>query len=83
MELKIDLNKNRVKSVTITDSAGSVIELASGYSTMGDVTNYDYTTKEGNFPEKGGIILEVYEDMKTIELPFKVTDISFLGRPFQ
>ena len=81
MELKVDLNKDRVKSVTITDSAGSAIQVSSGYSAMGDVTTYAYTAKEGNFPESGSIILEVYEDLKTVELPFKVTDISFLGKP--
>ncbi|MFH1683844.1 MAG: hypothetical protein ABIA67_03060 [Candidatus Margulisiibacteriota bacterium] len=79
--LKMDLVPEKLKSAVFYDKDGQMLETYySGYSSYGDVTKFQYSCDQG-FPAKGRIVVEVYEDLKEYEIPFKITDITLLGKP--
>jgi len=79
LEMKID--KDRVKSVNIYDSAGKKLDVRrSGSQWGGQTIILNYSIK-GRFPSKGGIKIEVYDNLKKIDAPFKLKDVNLLGRP--
>ncbi|MBZ0166930.1 MAG: hypothetical protein K8I00_08990, partial [Candidatus Omnitrophica bacterium] len=81
LKLKVSLNKDAVKVVDIFDAAGNKLNVSQGYMASGDVTTFSYTLQDGGeFPDAGRIEIELYEDLQTYELPFKIKDISLLGR---
>jgi len=80
MELAVQLNRNTVKSIKLLDETGNPLELTQGYSSFNDKTNYTFTLVQGAFPKSGRIIIEVYENLKTYELPFSLKNIALIGR---
>lgn len=81
LKLKLEINKDSVKTVDIFDDAGNKLEVSQGYMASGNNVTYNYTRQDGQpFPATGRIVIEVYEDQQKYELPFKLTDLSLLGR---
>ena len=50
-----------------------------GYSSSGDESTIQFAIK-GKLPKKGKIVAKLYDEPKTYEAPFKITDIDLLGR---
>ena len=81
MDLKVNLSPERVKSVRILNEEGRALEVSQGYSSSGEETTYNFTLKEGVFPDAGRIIMEVYQNPEKYTMPFKIENISVCGRP--
>ncbi len=82
LALKLDLSVDSVKSAEFYNQSGEKLDVKqSGYSSMGEVTTFNFSLKEGKYPEKGKIIVEIFEDLKTYTVSFKLENISLLGRP--
>ena len=77
----VGLDHSMVKSITFYDSNGKKLDVfRNSSSRLRDKVNYFYSIK-GKFPPTSRIVVEVYEDYKKFKVPFKVTNISLLGRP--
>ncbi len=83
LEIKLECQKDIIASFTLKDASGSVLATTDGGSySMGEESSFTFTIK-GTFPAKGQIIVNVYEDLKTYEIPFKVEKIDLLGKPIK
>ena len=81
LKLKLKINKDAVKAIDIFDAAGNKLDVSQGYFASGDNVTFNYTREDNQpFPGSGHIEIEVYEDQQRYELPFKLTDLSLLGR---
>jgi hypothetical protein len=81
VSLKIALGMDAIASIDFFDDKG--VKLPSsrqGYSSSGDESTIQFAIK-GKLPAKGKIVAKLYDEPKTYEAPFKVTDIDLLGRP--
>jgi len=83
LELRIELAKDMIASIVFQDESGNPLKLSepSAWST-GEESTFTFTL-EGKFPAKGRILANVYEDLKTYEIPFKVEEVDLLGRPMR
>jgi hypothetical protein len=83
LALEVQLASDAVKSTRFLDAQGNPLKV-SRQSTMSSgntmVVGYDI---EGKFPEKGTIVMEVFDDLKQFEIPFSLTDISLTGQPLK
>ena len=83
LSLKIEAPQDSIQSVAFFDEAGKKLEVeSSGWSGFGDSTTFQYSLK-GAPPAKGRIVASVYDDRKSFEVPFRVTDLDLLGRPLK
>jgi len=83
LEIKLECQKDIIASFTLKDASGSVLATTDGGSySMGDESSFTFTIK-GTFPAKGQVVVNVYEDLKTYEIPFKVEKIDLLGKPMK
>ena len=81
LELTVGLSRDMIASVVVQDESGSALKTMEGGSmSSGEETTLTFTIK-GKFPAKGKIKVEVYEDLKTFEIPFKIENVDLLGRP--
>ncbi|MFH1347453.1 MAG: hypothetical protein ABIH22_02060 [Candidatus Margulisiibacteriota bacterium] len=81
MGLRLDISPPQLKSATFYDKNGQVLDVRNtGYFSSGDVATFSFSCDQG-FPAKGRIVVEVYEDLQKYEIPFKITDITLLGKP--
>ncbi len=80
MQVRVAIKKEMLKEARIYDAAGNQLETSGGYSSMGDVTTFNYTLKDGEFPASGRIEYDVYEGAKEYELPFELKEIPLTGR---
>jgi len=81
VSLKIALGMDAIASIDFFDDKG--VKLSStrqGYSSSGDESTIQFAIK-GKLPKKGKIVAKLYDEPKTYEAPFKITDIDLLGRP--
>ena len=78
----LNISKDSLKSITFYNEDGSSLPVSRrGYFEVeGSGTTFEYETT-GRFPEKCRIVIDLYQDMKDISIPFKVTNITLLGRP--
>ncbi len=80
LELKLALPKDRIASVVLKDESGSVLKTQEAGTMSGfDETSLTFALK-GKFPAKGKVIVELYEDLKTYEIPFKIENVDLLGK---
>lgn len=84
IELKLKLKPDDVKTVSlVVDSTSPAIELERrGYSSSGGTTRFTFNFKEG-IPEKGSIVVETYDQLKSFDVPFSIENISLLGTPME
>jgi hypothetical protein len=81
LEIKLNLSKDDVESVTFYDAAGKKLEVsASGYSSSGKESTLGFSLK-GKFPAKGKIVAKVFDDPKTYDAPFTISNVDLMGRP--
>ncbi|KKK77118.1 hypothetical protein LCGC14_2856820, partial [marine sediment metagenome] len=80
MSLKVDLQRGFLKSVKLYDENGEELDVSkSGTSYSGSrLLNLDFRAR-GQFPSKGRIVLDVWDNVKKHKVGFKALDIS-LGR---
>ena len=80
LELKLNLSFSSIKQASFYDAEGSKIEVSqNGYFSSGSVTTITYEAKQ-NFPEKGHIKVEYYDNLKKFTVPFEIKDITLAGR---
>ena len=80
LELQVELPTEQIKSIVFKDEAGGVLEtMGAGSWSIGDTTTYTFTFAD-TFPAKGKVIVNVYDDIKAYEIPFKVENVDLLGR---
>ena len=78
MELALDTPSGTIKSVSlIADGKKTVLDQ---HFSMGDDDVYIVTlTTERPIPAKGRLSVEMYDNVRTFEVPFKLQNISLLG----
>jgi hypothetical protein len=78
MELALDTPSGTIKSVSlIADGKKTVLDQ---HFSMGDDDVYIVTlTSEHPIPAKGRLSVEMYDNVRTFEVPFKLQNISLLG----
>lgn len=82
IEIKVRIKPDDLKSAyLVVDGVRTEIE-RNGYSSSGNVTTFTFESKT-RYPEKGGIMLELYDKIETFEVPFKIENISLLGAPLK
>jgi hypothetical protein len=83
LELKLNLSRDAVESVSFFDAAGKKLNAEqSGYSSSGGESTLNYQVT-GKFPPKGKIVARVYDEPKTYDAPFTISNIDLLGRPMK
>lgn len=83
MQLALGFSPEQLLTATFYDQAGNVLDVSKrGYSSSGGRSVLTFSCDEG-FPDKGKIVLEVYEEMKVFDIPFKITNINLMGRPLK
>ncbi len=83
LSLKLSVSKESVKSVAFYDKDGGKLDVSSyGYSSSGASTTFTYSIK-GKFPEKGRIVVTVFENVKKYKIPFKISNVSLIGQPLK
>lgn len=81
LQLELETSRDAVESVLFYDEAGKALKVEPmGSSSMNDTVSMTFVI-EGAFPPKGRIALKVYEDLKTFEIPFSITNIALPARP--
>jgi hypothetical protein len=81
MGLKLQMARETVAGVEFYDEAGQKLDAKpSGFMSMGRSTTLHYALK-GKFPAKGRIVVKVYDDLRSTEVPFVLKDLDLLGRP--
>lgn len=82
VKLKLNLPQEFIKSIDFYDIEEDRKLDVSGWTTsgMGEVTEIKRTFK-GDLPEKGRILVEIYDKLEKYEIPFKMGDISLIGEP--
>ncbi len=80
--LRLDLQPEEVDSVEFYAQDGTKLDISqSGYTSIGRSTTFEFSIK-GELPPKGRIVLNVFDELKKNEIPFKITNISLTGGPF-
>ena len=84
MELKLKLKADDLKSASmVVDSTSPAIELdRRGYSSSNGTTRFTFSFKNG-IPEKGSIVVETYDQVKTFDVPFSIENLTLLGTPVE
>jgi hypothetical protein len=80
MELKLNLAVEEIKSVTLVAGANKTVLERSGYFGGGNSCTITLTSKQA-FPAQARLTAEVYDKLQTFEVPFKLENITLLGRP--
>lgn len=81
LSLKLEIAPEQLVSAVFYGQNGEELEVRkTGYFSSGDVTTFSFSC-DGAFPKKGKIVVEVYEQLKEYEIPFKITNITLLGKP--
>ena len=80
MELKLNLDPDSLKSAFLVVNGAKTEIKRSGYSSSGGITTFTFGSKTA-FPEKGSIVVELYDKVQTFDVPFKIENLSLLGMP--
>jgi len=82
MGLKLKIDKDALKAVYLVAGDAKTELKQSGYGGgMGSFT-FTYESKTA-FPATGKLVAEVYDQMQTFDVPFKLENISLLGAPLK
>ena len=85
VELKLSMNQapKAYKEVILYDASGAPLKIkGTGSMRSGNQLTLELQ-RERAFPAKGRIVIGIHEGLKRFEAPFKVTNISLLGRPLK
>ena len=80
MQLKLKIDKDALKAVHLVVGETKTELKQNGYGGgMGSFT-FTYESKTA-FPAKGRLVAEIYDQLQTFDVPFKLENISLLGAP--
>jgi hypothetical protein len=79
MELKLKLDVEDIKSVTMVAGGNKTVLERSGYFGGGNSCTLTLSSKQA-FPAEARLTAEVYDKIQTYEVPFKLENINLLGR---
>jgi hypothetical protein len=80
LKLRLNLAQEFVESVAFYDASGKKLDASlESYSSSGKVTTMTFQ-KKGEFPTVGKIVARVFEEPKTYDAPFTISNIDLLGR---
>jgi hypothetical protein len=80
MELKLRLKPDDLKSAfLVVDGTRTEIK-RHGYSSFGEFATFTFDHKAA-FPKAGTIVVEIYDQPQTFDTPFKIENITLLGKP--
>ena len=72
-----------IESIVVKDAEGNLLKTReSSWSSSNSETTRTLTLK-GKYPAKGKILVNVYDDLKAYEIPFKIENVDLLGRPLK
>ncbi len=80
MEIKLKLDPDNLKSASLVVDGVKTEINRSGYSSSGGTTTFTFASKSA-FPEKGSIVIEIFDKVQTFDVPFKIENLSLLGTP--
>lgn len=81
VSLVVELNKDQIRAVVFQGADGKRLESKpAGTSWSGDTTTLMFTTTSKP-PEKGRVVIEVYEKFDRYEVPFSLKNLTLLGQP--
>jgi hypothetical protein len=80
MELKVKLKPKDLKSAWLLADGEKTELKTGGYSSSGNTTTFTLQS-DAKLPEKGEIILEIHDQIRTFEVPFTLENLSLLGNP--
>jgi hypothetical protein len=83
LAIKLELPKEAVKEIKIYDKAGTQLKFTDSSISWGGNQSTFTQVFDPEFPERGRIVVSVYEQPKKLEVPFRIENISLLGTPLQ
>lgn len=83
ISLKFAVSYTMIKDIQILDASGKVLNTQKySSSDFGDGCTIGLYI-DGQFPPKGSVKIEMYEDVQKLEIPFSITNVSLLGHPMK
>ena len=80
MELQLAVHPDGLRALYVV-TGGNRVELKQrGYSGSGEAFTYTYEAEAG-FPAKSRLVAEVYDQLQTFDVPFKLENVTLLGEP--
>lgn len=84
LDITLTLPEDSIESFVVKDGAGAVLPVkVVGWGLSWGKESTRTLSIEGKFPAKGRILVNVYEDLKEYEIPFKIENVDLLGRPLK
>jgi len=80
MELKLRLKPDDLKAAFLVVDGTKTELKRSGYSSSGGITTFTFGHKAA-FPQTASIVVEIHDNLKTFDTPFKIENITLLGTP--
>lgn len=82
LELKLKLNKDSLKAMHLVVDGNKTELNQRGWGGGGNNFTFTYEIK-GAFPANGKLVAEVFDQMQTFTVPFKLENITLLGTPMR
>ncbi|MEY4385773.1 MAG: hypothetical protein RLY20_1056 [Verrucomicrobiota bacterium] len=80
LELKLKVNKDALKAVYLVVDGNKTELDQRGWGGGGNSYTFTYEIK-GTFPANGKLVAEVFDQLQTFTVPFKLENITLLGAP--
>ena len=80
MELKLRLMPDDLKAAFLVVDGTKTEIKRSGYSSSAGITTFTFGHKAA-FPQAASIVVEIHDNLKTFDTPFKIENITLLGTP--
>jgi len=80
IEIRLRLKPDDLKAAFLVENGTKTEIKRSGYSGSGDFTKFTFEHKAA-FPKSGNIVVEIHDQLKTFDTPFKIENITLLGTP--
>jgi hypothetical protein len=80
MDIKLNLGADDVKSLTMLAGGNKTVLERNGSFGSANSSTLTFTSKQA-FPAQARLTAEVYDKVQTFEVPFKLENITLLGRP--
>ena len=80
LSLRLKIDMDGLKTVYLVADGNKTALEQRGYSGGGKSYSFNLESKT-NFPAKARLVVEVYDQMQTFNVPFKLENLSLLGAP--
>lgn len=81
IEIAFALSASQIKEIQILDASGKALEAEKGSSSQSGESCEQTMRVTGKIPEKGKVILILWDDVKKYEVPFTASKATLLGEP--